>query len=84
MEELKYLWMTDANLVGEIPESFNNLSSLELLDLANNKLNGTIPGGMLMLKNLTYLYLFNNRLSGRVPSLIEALNLKEIDISKNY
>ena len=53
MEELKYLWMTDANLIGEIPESFNNLLSLEHLDLSLNKLEGTIPGGMLTLKNLT-------------------------------
>ncbi|KAJ9680179.1 hypothetical protein PVL29_019467 [Vitis rotundifolia] len=83
-KKLKYLWMTVANLVGEIPESFNNLSSLEHLDLALNKLNGTIPGGMLMLKNLTHLYLFNNTLSGHIPSSIEALNLKEIDLSKNY
>ncbi|KAL6322021.1 hypothetical protein AAG906_003163 [Vitis piasezkii] len=64
--------------------NFNNLLSLEHLDLALNKLNGTIPGGMLMLKNLTNLYLFSNRLSGHIPSLIEALSLKEIDLSDNY
>ncbi|RVW79226.1 Receptor-like protein kinase HSL1 [Vitis vinifera] len=84
IEEVKYLWMKQANLIGEIPESFNNLWSLEHLDLSLNKLEGTIPGGMLMLKNLTNLYLFNNRLSGRIPMTIEALNLKEIDLSKNY
>ncbi|XP_034682712.1 receptor-like protein kinase HSL1 isoform X1 [Vitis riparia] len=84
LKKLKFLWMTEANLIGELPESFNNLSSLELLDLSLNELNGTIPLGMLTLKNLTYLYLFCNRLSGRVPSSIEALNLKEIDLSDNH
>ncbi|RVW20802.1 Receptor-like protein kinase HSL1 [Vitis vinifera] len=84
LKKLKFLWMTEANLIGEIPESFNNLSSLERLDLSLNELNGTIPVGMLTLKNLTYLYLFCNRLSGRVPSSIEAFNLKEIDLSDNH
>ncbi|XP_059592105.1 receptor-like protein kinase HSL1 [Vitis vinifera] len=84
LKKLKFLWMTEANLIGEIPKSFNNLSSLERLDLSLNELNGTIPVGMLTLKNLTYLYLFCNRLSGRVPSSIEAFNLKEIDLSDNH
>ncbi|RVW79186.1 Receptor-like protein kinase HSL1 [Vitis vinifera] len=84
LKKLKFLWMTEANLIGEIPESFNNLSSLERLDLSLNELNGTIPVGMLTLKNLKNLYLFINRLSGHFPSSIEALNLKEIDLSDNY
>ena len=84
LKKLKFLWMTETNLIGEIPETLiNNLSSLEHLDLAINNLNGPIPGGLLMSKNLINLYLFNNRLSGHIPSSIGALNLKDIDLSKN-
>ena len=84
LKMLKFLWMTETNLIGRIPETLiNNLSSLEHLDLAINNLNGPIPGGLLMSKNLINLYLFNNRLSGHIPSSIGALNLKDIDLSKN-
>ena len=84
LKKLKYLWMTQTNLTGEIAETLiNNLSSLEHLDLALNNLSGPIPGGLLMLKNLTYLYLHNNRLSGPIPSSVEALNLKDVDLSNN-
>ncbi|KAK6913123.1 hypothetical protein RJ641_022724, partial [Dillenia turbinata] len=40
LRNLKYLWMTSANLIGGIPESFGNLVNL---DLAMNFLTGSIP-----------------------------------------
>ncbi|KAJ8445850.1 hypothetical protein Cgig2_027931 [Carnegiea gigantea] len=83
LSSLKFLWMTDCNLIGEIPESFGNLSSLEHLDLVHNNLVGEIPSELFSLKNLTYLYLYKNQLSRGLPTSIQASNLKEIDISMN-
>ncbi|CAI8594673.1 unnamed protein product [Vicia faba] len=36
-----------------------------------------------MLKNLSILYLYQNSLSGELPSLVEALNLTQVDLAKN-
>ena len=59
LKKLKFLWMTQTNLIGGIPETLiNDLSSLERLDLAINNLNGPILGGLLMSKNLINLYLY--------------------------
>ncbi|GMJ07646.1 hypothetical protein like AT5G25930 [Hibiscus trionum] len=83
MSKLRYLWMTQTNLIGEIPESFDNLSSLEHLDLAINNLEGPIPSSLFSLKNLTIVYLFHNKLSGEIPKTVDALSLIEIDLSVN-
>ncbi|KMT18088.1 hypothetical protein BVRB_2g032780 [Beta vulgaris subsp. vulgaris] len=83
LKNLKFLWMTQCNLIGEIPKEFANLTSLEHLDLVENDLVGEIPSGLFLFKNLTLLYLYKNRLSGGIPSSIEALNLVELDLSQN-
>ncbi|CBI20584.3 unnamed protein product, partial [Vitis vinifera] len=71
-----------------LPKDFNNLSSLELLDLSNNKLEalnlkeidlsdnhltGSIPAGFGKLQNLTGLNLFWNQLSGEIPANISLI-----------
>lgn len=84
LKSLKFLWMTQCNLIGEIPKDFANLTNLEHLDLVGNNLEGEIPSGLFLLKNLTKLYLYTNRLSGGLPSSIDALNLVELDISQNH
>ncbi|PIN10653.1 Serine/threonine protein kinase [Handroanthus impetiginosus] len=83
LRNLKYIWMRQANVVGEIPESFVNLSSLEHLDLAENDMEGEIPSGLFLLKNLSEVYLFKNWFSGNIPQVIESLNLVEVDLSMN-
>lgn len=49
LKRLKFLWMTETNLIGAIPESLSNLSSLEKLDLSGNDLSGMIPQGLFSL-----------------------------------
>uniref|UniRef100_A0A803LBI7 Protein kinase domain-containing protein n=2 Tax=Chenopodium quinoa TaxID=63459 RepID=A0A803LBI7_CHEQI len=80
---LKFLWMTECNLIGEIPKEFTNLTSLVHLDLVGNNLEGEIPSGLFLLKSLKKLYLYKNRLFGGMPTSIEALNLVELDVSQN-
>ncbi|KAH7657628.1 Non-specific serine/threonine protein kinase protein [Dioscorea alata] len=82
-KNLRFLWMTQANLIGNIPDSFSNLSALQQLDLSINNLTGPIPAGIWMLPNLEYLYLYANHLSGEINGTIGALNFVNIDIGIN-
>ena len=55
------------SLTGHIPISFGNMSTLESLDLSQNKLSGQIP---MQLTQLTFLASFNvsyNQLTGLIP-----------------
>ncbi|GKV03471.1 hypothetical protein SLEP1_g15763 [Rubroshorea leprosula] len=83
LKKLRNLWMRATNLIGQIPEGFANISSLEWLDLSENNLEGPIPSRLLMLKKLTNLFLYNNELSGEIPRPVEALNLSQIDLCMN-
>nr|XP_027066129.1 receptor-like protein kinase HSL1 [Coffea arabica] len=83
LKKLRFLWMFQTNLIGEIPQDIGNMTALESLNLADNDLSGNIPGGLFQLKNLSILSLYKNRLVGSIPSSIEALNLEQIDLSNN-
>ncbi|CAL9768376.1 unnamed protein product [Musa acuminata subsp. burmannicoides] len=85
LTKLTFLWMTSANLQGEIPASFAQLKGLTQLDLSQNSLTGAISAGIWGLPNLQYLYLYKNNLSGSVviDGTIGALGLVEIDLSMN-
>ncbi|KAK9131081.1 hypothetical protein Sjap_011568 [Stephania japonica] len=83
LKNLKFLWMSNMNLIGEIPKSLGGLLNLQHLDLTTNELTGEIPGELFLLKNLTHLYLYSNKLSGEIPKRVECLNLREIDLSMN-
>ncbi|GLT98599.1 hypothetical protein SLE2022_160980 [Rubroshorea leprosula] len=83
LKKLQVLWMSDSNLIGEIPDTVGDLAALEILDLSGNSLTGKIPDGLFMLKNLSELYLYKNKFSGEIPQVIEASNLIALDLSMN-
>ncbi|CAD6339228.1 unnamed protein product [Miscanthus lutarioriparius] len=60
LSNIKYLWMSNMNIVGEIPDTMSLLSQLRLLDLSSNRLNGMIPSRVWRLRSLEMLYLVNN------------------------
>ncbi|WRX08941.1 Protein kinase domain - like 10 [Theobroma cacao] len=84
LSKLEVLWLTNANLVGEIPVSIGNLVSLQILDLSGNFLSGKIPESLSMLKNLEQLEFYQNQLSGELPeSLANLTALLRFDVSQN-
>ncbi|KFK26382.1 hypothetical protein AALP_AA8G241000 [Arabis alpina] len=84
LKKLKYLFLREMNLIGEIPAGlFENTAALEHVDLSVNKLTGQIPDGLFRLNNLTALLLYANDLTGEIPKSISATNLEELDLSAN-
>uniref|UniRef100_A0A0E0JXH2 non-specific serine/threonine protein kinase n=1 Tax=Oryza punctata TaxID=4537 RepID=A0A0E0JXH2_ORYPU len=83
LTRLTYLWLSNMNITGEIPESLSSLRELNLLDLSSNKLQGKIPTWIWQHRKLQYLYLYGNKFTGEIESNITALNLVEIDVSSN-
>ncbi|PIA46525.1 hypothetical protein AQUCO_01500222v1, partial [Aquilegia coerulea] len=84
MSKLQYLLLSQANLIGEIPNSIGRLLSIENLDLSVNSLSGGIPVSIGNLKNLTNFFIYDNKLSGELPeSLGDLINLRYLDASLN-
>ncbi|XP_058111766.1 probable LRR receptor-like serine/threonine-protein kinase At3g47570 [Magnolia sinica] len=61
-------------LVGSIPPSFGNISSLTGLSLLDSILGGSIPVDLSRIPNLEFLEVSENRLSGIIPSQLYNLS----------
>eukprot|EP00980_Cylindrotheca_fusiformis_P015861 scaffold4637_cov128-Cylindrotheca_fusiformis.AAC.32 len=81
---LKNLHVTDANLVGTIPDELFQLTLLENLYLSHNGLSGTLSTKFGNLKMLQHLYMFGNKLTGLLPTeLGQIAKLKSLSLGEN-
>lgn len=83
--ELQSLHLSNNNLSGLFPISFQNLSSLETLDLGNNKFSGRIPSWVgYNFPKLRIISLRSNDFYGEIPIGISNLSsLQILDLAKN-
>jgi Leucine-rich repeat (LRR) protein len=70
------------NLVGPLPATINNLGSLLVLKLENNKLSGSIPS-LAAIPNLWWVQLQSNQLSGTIPSFAANTKLEDMSLTLN-
>ncbi|ESQ46297.1 hypothetical protein EUTSA_v10000632mg [Eutrema salsugineum] len=82
-ERLRWFDVAHNNLVGKLPRSLINSSTLEVLSVESNKINDTFPFWLSHLKELKILVLRSNAFHGPLPQA-SFLQLKIIDISHNH
>ncbi|GAU32301.1 hypothetical protein TSUD_43440 [Trifolium subterraneum] len=78
-------WVPPFQLQGELSDCWNNLTSLQFVDLSNNDLSGKIPSSMGALVSIKALVLRNNSLSGQLPSSLKNFSdkLALLDLGEN-
>ncbi|XP_020682005.2 receptor-like protein 7 [Dendrobium catenatum] len=81
---LKYLFLANNSLTGEIPPFICNMTNLLVLDLSNNMLTGSIPSCLLKGVDLQVLKIRGNQLHGAIPNEISPkCELQIIDLRDN-
>ncbi|XP_015967144.2 receptor-like protein EIX2 [Arachis duranensis] len=84
---LESLDLSYNNMIGELPVAIQHLSgcsSLQYLDLSNNKFNGTLPDITSIFPSLITLSLSENKLNGKVPEEIRfPLQLETLMMNSN-
>ncbi len=84
LADLRFLYLHENQLDGNIPTELGGLASLETLQLNLNELTGTIPSEFGNLSSLQSLDLSDNQLAGPIPPELGNLsNLEELDLADN-
>ncbi|XP_047947480.1 receptor-like protein EIX1 [Salvia hispanica] len=82
--QLGYLFLSNNQLEGEVPDCWEKMPELYTLNLANNSFSGEIPASLGNLHNLAVLQMHGNNLSGALPhNLRLCQNLNFIDVGGN-
>nr|DAD40734.1 TPA_asm: hypothetical protein HUJ06_015057 [Nelumbo nucifera] len=82
---LQVLDLRSCSVIGSIPSSLGNLTTLSSLYLSDNRLAGIIPTTLVQLSRLSVLELSQNSLTGPIPSSFSSLvNLTFLDLSSNF
>ena len=69
LSKLSLLSLEEAHLIGSIPDTLGNCTSMRVLYLENNpELSGTIPTTLARMTDLEKLVMYTNQLSGTVPT----------------
>ncbi|KAH0645604.1 hypothetical protein KY290_034387 [Solanum tuberosum] len=84
LPSIRKLSLRRNELVGTLPPSLGNLSTLVMIDIGENKIHGNIPPQLGHLSSLEGLYLGSNALSGEVPvRIFNVSSLKVIALAAN-
>lgn len=83
LKKLRVISLNDNN-ISSIPNIWNELPELELLNLNTNQIIGNIPNSLGGARKLSRLRLSRNQFSGSVPSqLLDLPNLRELELEDN-
>ncbi|KAG5382454.1 hypothetical protein IGI04_033924 [Brassica rapa subsp. trilocularis] len=87
---LRFLYLSNNNIKGQVPDWLWRLQELQILDLSHNSQSGfdgslkAVPGSHIEKLNLNYLDLSNNNIKGQVPDWLWRLQaLQILDLSHN-
>ncbi|XP_022718191.1 DNA damage-repair/toleration protein DRT100-like [Durio zibethinus] len=84
LPKLKFVYIENNKLSGQLPANIGKLTQLEALSLAGNRFTGPIPSSISELTQLIQLNLGKNFLTGRFPTGIKQLrNLTFLSSEKN-
>ncbi|MFS8014082.1 putative leucine-rich repeat domain superfamily [Helianthus anomalus] len=83
LNKITHLYLTDANLYGEIPSSFFNLTQVEMLDLSGNQLKGELPISLLNFQNLESFYLDGNNITVDFYLFLSLKKLENMNLNGN-
>ncbi|KAM6552650.1 hypothetical protein CsatB_013412 [Cannabis sativa] len=83
---LQMFFISNNNLLGEIPSTYCNLSGLRILDISNNNIQGKIPSCLANLSSLSVLDLHKNNFSGEIPQGMfkNLTSLRSLHLSGNH
>ncbi|XP_050382265.1 receptor-like protein EIX2 [Argentina anserina] len=83
LSHLTTLVISDNHFSGVVPDVWNSLSEVYIVDMSNNSLSGAVPRSIGSLSTLRFLILSNNKFSGKLPSLENCTGLKSLDLGDN-